>query len=100
MTPEDLSAYGKMLNRASQDAEEGKRYLQQHSDIGSADQGLFTRPFDFHGDLADGAVKALSQLHKIMHSSSEELFRSGTYYESTDQSEAAHMDGLQPESKR
>ncbi|MGW6904985.1 hypothetical protein [Streptomyces sp. NPDC054940] len=100
VAPEDLAAYGRMIQRAAEDAHEGKRYLDKYSDIGGADQGLFTRPFDFHGTLVSNVTTVFSRLHTILNASSGELGRSASYYRETDQVEAGRIDGVQPDVKR
>jgi hypothetical protein len=100
VVPEDLAAYGRLTQRAAGDAQEGERYLHKYSDIGSTDQGLFTRPFDFHGTLVSDVTTVFSQLHTILDASSGELDRPAAYYRETEQAEAKRMDGLQPQVKR
>lgn len=98
--PNDLKDYGEMVNRAGEDAREGRDYLNRHGDIPSGSQGLFTRPFDFHGTLKADVERVLSRLHSLLDASSKELARSARYYRETDLAEAARMDALLPPSKR
>ena len=97
---DDLESYRWMVDRAGQDALAGKAYLNQHGEISSPSQGMFTRPFQFHDPLQNKVVNVLSRLHTILASSSRELAKSAKYYRETDNQEAAKMDGLQPPSKR
>lgn len=100
VVPGDLAAYERMIERAAEDTQEGARYLNKHREIGSAEQGLFTRPFDFHGSLVSNVTTALSRLHAILDASSRELGKSAAYYRETDHAEAVRIDSLQPGVKR
>ncbi|MDQ0990936.1 hypothetical protein [Streptomyces sp. V3I7] len=100
VVPDDLEAYGKMIDRAGQDALQGKAYLNRHSEISTQDQGLFTRPFDFHDSLRADVADVFDRLHSLLDASSRELVRSAGYYRDTDQAEAAKVDAVQPPSKR
>jgi hypothetical protein len=100
VTAGDLESYGEMLDRAGQDALEGKNYLNQHGKISSSSQGMFTRPFDLHGSLHGDVANVFNRLHALLDGSSRELVKSAGYYRDTDQQEAANVDALQPSSKR
>ncbi|MER5951679.1 hypothetical protein ABT127_37140 [Streptomyces sp. NPDC001904] len=98
--PDDLSAYAKMINRAAEDTEEGKRYLAKFADIDASDQGLFTRPLGFHGSLVTHVSTVLGRLGVILDASSAELDKVAAYYRDTDQGEASRIDSRQPHVKR
>jgi hypothetical protein len=100
VVPDDLEAYGKLIDRAGQDALQGKEYLNRHGNITVDSQGLFTRPFDFHGSLLSDVANVFGRLHSLLDASSRELNRSAGYYRATDQAEAAKVDAVQPPSKR
>ncbi|NLU71154.1 hypothetical protein HCC61_00275 [Streptomyces sp. HNM0575] len=100
VSADDLELYRWMISRAGQDAMAAKQYLDQHGKISSPDQGLFTRPFQFHDSLHSDVAKVLNRLHTLLESSSRELAKSADYYRRTDTQEATKMDGLQPPAKR
>ncbi|HZG07320.1 MAG TPA: hypothetical protein VE546_27780 [Streptomyces sp.] len=100
VNPDNLKDYGRMIARARDDAQEGKDYLNRYGDVPSTVQGLFTRPFDFHGTLKGDVERVLSRLRSLLDASSKELNRSADYYRNTDLEEAARMDALLPKSKR
>ncbi|HEX5565821.1 MAG TPA: hypothetical protein VFY14_02590, partial [Streptomyces sp.] len=66
VTPGDLEDYGRMIGRAADDALKGKEYLNRHGSIPYGNQGLFTRPFDFHGSLQSNLEKVFKRLHSIL----------------------------------
>ncbi|MCK1794517.1 type VII secretion target [Streptomyces sp. XM4193] len=97
---EDLESYAKQLGRVSEDAEQAKRYVGQHTNADVSD-GLLISAFGApHQDVVQKVKDALQKVQDIAKGSQNELSSAAKYYRDTDESNAEAVDATYPASKR
>jgi hypothetical protein len=99
--PEDLEGFGRQVDRAAQDVQQAREYVDKHAGMGLfTDQGLILWMTGLHTQAGDSVRAVLTRLDRLLTASARELDRSAAYYRATDAEQASRLDSTYPSSKR
>jgi hypothetical protein len=92
VVPDDLDGYARQLGRARDDAETAQRYLKEHGEMSSGEQGWLALLGDTHKSIVAAVDRELAALDTLTAGASRELANAAGYYRKTDEKSASRSD--------
>ncbi|WP_406473878.1 WXG100 family type VII secretion target [Streptomyces platensis] len=92
--PDHIAGFGKLVGRAADDMRSANSYIDKNTQLGgSASSFIWDVIGGSHDQTVSDAKTTIKGFAEILDASEKELTRSAKYYRSTDQQQAAKIDG-------